>query len=476
MKNKKKIINLLLGPTLFAIVMLIVPDSVLNYNERIAIGTVFWAAFWWITMPVHIAVTGFLPIIINSVIPAMPMADILANYSGEIIVLFVGADLIGLAWSETELDKRLALKCLCLVGPSAAKQITVWLLIATIFSTFLANVVVVLILTQMALAMLRHCISGNIMEHAITHMILMCIVWGAGIGGMGTPLGGTMNLIPIEYMETLSGKEFMYGDWILRLLPFLVVVTAVELAWLLLTKPKGVRLEGTKEYFQEQYAKLPPLSAGQILSAGALAAAVGLSFVRDFFADLFPGLKPAYLFMLIGFALFFVPGGKGSGEKGTLLTWEKAEPKMSWGLYVMFAGALAIGRMVSETGAANTIGMQLTKLNLSGGFETVLLFVAFTIVIAEISSNTTSAAIMVPLVISVTQVLNLNPVPYIFILSAAFNTAYMMPTSVRAIAVGNGLPPTMLLRRGFVLTVLSGLAISVVGYVFLQCWSYFGTL
>lgn len=476
MKNNKKLWNLVMGPLLFAITVLLIPNTFMTFGEKIAIGSVIWVAYWWITVPVHIAVTGMLPVIINSVFPALPIEEILSNYSGELIVLFIGADLIGIAWSETELDKRLALKCLCLVGPSAIKQITVWLLISTIFSMILANVVVVIILTQMALAMLRNSLSGDIMKHQISRSILMCIVWGAGIGGMGTPLGGTMNLIPIEYIERLTGKEFMYSDWIGRMLPFLILVTLVELLYLFLTKPKGVRLEGTKEYFQKQYVQLPPLSKGQILSALALVIAVILSFVRDYFVDLLPGLKPAYIFLLIGFSLFFIPDGEKGEKRKALLTWETAEPKMSWGLYVMFAGGLAVGRMVSSTGAAHTLGLLLTEINLTGGFGTIFLFTTFTVVLAEISSNTTAAAIMVPLVISVTHILGLNPIPYLFIIAAAFNTAYMMPTSVRAIAIGNGLPATHLLRKGFMLTVLSAIVISLLGMVLLNSWTYFGTL
>lgn len=480
MKHKRTV-NLLLGPILFALSILLIPASVLTLNERVAIGTVVWMAFWWITMPIHITVTGLLPVAINAVFLAVPMNDVLANYSGEIIVLFMGADLIGLAWSENGLDKRLALKALCLVGPSATRQIIVWFLVATVFSMFLANIVVVIILTQMALAMLKNTLPGDVMKHEISYVILLCIAWGAGIGGMGTPLGGTMNLIPIEYIETYTGQEFMYGDWMTRLLPFMLIITVLCIGYMLATKPKGVVLEGTKEYFQEQYAKLPPLSSNQIISVVALLLAVVLSFVRDFFGDFLPGLKPAYIFMLIGLILFFIPKKKNAEQAAddggsALLNWESAEHKLSWGLYLMFAGGLAAGNMVSNTGAAMTIGELLTKFNLTGGFGTILLFVTFAVVLAEVSSNTASAAITVPIVMSVAQALELNPISYIFITSVAFNIAYMLPTSIRAVPIGNGVSPGYMFKRGLPLTVLSILLVSVLGLLCIQLWPYFGTL
>lgn len=477
--NTKRILNLILGPILFALSIFLIPGSILSMHERVAIGSVLWMAYWWITMPISITITGLLPVAINAIIPILPMSDVLANYSGEIIVLFMGADLIGLAWSASGLDKRLALKALCLVGPSATRQIIVWYLVATILSMFLANIVVVIILTQMALAMLRRALSGDVMKYEISRIILICIAWGAGIGGLGTPLGGTMNLIPIQYFEELTGKEFIYSNWITRLMPFLILLVVINLGYLLLVKPKGVRLEGTKEYFKEQYNQLPPMSRDEIISALALIAAVILSFVRDFFADQLPGLKPAYIFLLIGVIMFFIPKvvkDKENDSKTALLNWDSAERNLSWGLYLMFAGGLAVGKMVSDTGAALSIGQLLATLNLDGGFITILLFVAFAIILAEISSNTTSAAITVPIVISVTQALGLNPIPYIFIIAAAINVAYMMPTSIRAVAISNQVPASYLFSKGLILTIISIFAVSVLGYFFLGFWPYFGTL
>lgn len=59
--------------------------------------------------------------------------------------------------------------------------------------------------------------------------ILLAIVWGAGIGGFGSPLGGAANLVAISYLEKLTGQEFMYIDWVVRFLPLLVLVLLLNL-------------------------------------------------------------------------------------------------------------------------------------------------------------------------------------------------------------------------------------------------------
>ena len=88
MRNYKRLIHLLLGPVLFLLACFLLPHSVLpTFAERAAVGTVFWMAYWWVTGPVDYAVTAFLPIAINAVVPMAEMKVIISNYADETILL-----------------------------------------------------------------------------------------------------------------------------------------------------------------------------------------------------------------------------------------------------------------------------------------------------------------------------------------------------------------------------------------------------
>jgi di/tricarboxylate transporter len=50
--------NLVAGPALFAL-MHVIPAESLDPAARSAFGLLLWMAWWWITQPVHLAVTGF---------------------------------------------------------------------------------------------------------------------------------------------------------------------------------------------------------------------------------------------------------------------------------------------------------------------------------------------------------------------------------------------------------------------------------
>ena len=77
--NKKKLICGLLGPALFLLCWLALPASIFTTSaSRAAVGTVLWMAFWWITAPVDLAVTAFLPIGLNALLQMADMSTVIA--------------------------------------------------------------------------------------------------------------------------------------------------------------------------------------------------------------------------------------------------------------------------------------------------------------------------------------------------------------------------------------------------------------
>ncbi len=302
--------------------------------------------------------------------------------------------------------------------------------------------------------------------------ILLAITWGAGIGGFGTPLGGAANLVAINYLEGMSGHEFMYIDWVVRFLPFLVVILVLNLLFLFSLKLPVDRIEGSKDYFTEMYKTLGRMKASEWISLFLFLAATLLSFLRPLYAELLPGMKPAYVFLTLSLLTFLIEDDAGK----PLMTWDKAEKAVMWGMLFLFAGGLALGKLVTGTNAAAKIAQMIAEGNLAGGLGTIFIFVLFACGLSEISSNTAAAAIAVPVVASITTALGLDPIPYLLVVIVAFNCAYILPISIRAIPIGYGLEPNALLREGSKLAMLSVLAITEVGYLLMKFWPLFSSL
>lgn len=196
-----------------------------------------------------------------------------------------------------------------------------------------------------------------------------------------------------------------------------------------------------------------------------------LCFTRDLYSAYLPGLKPAYAFLICGILTFVISKKEG----GPLNTWDHASREVGWGLIYMCGGGMAIGFMLSDTGAIEGFSEIISTFPLSGGFGTFLVFSAFTVLLSEISNNTSAAAISIPIVISICSGLGLNPLPYLYTVIAAFNCAYMLPTTIRAIPVGMGLAPKYLLKKGSLLTVCSILITALTGYLLTCLWPAFSS-
>ena len=119
-------------------------------------------------------------------------------------------------------------------------------------------------------------LQENITNNPIATPILLALVWGAGFGGFGSPLGGASNLVAISYLEKLTGQEFMYVDWIIRFLPLLFIILLFILAFLLRLPMPIAHLEGGKEYFRSVYAELGPMKKGEKLGLWLFALATVL--------------------------------------------------------------------------------------------------------------------------------------------------------------------------------------------------------
>ncbi len=474
MKNKKRLIQLILGPTLYLLVSFgLGKTGITDYTAAKGIGTALWMIYWWVARPVDITVTALLPGVINALFNIVPMEDVISQYASSSIILIFGSCLLTAPWSEIGLDRRISLKALSLIGPSMKSQITVWLVAAVVLSNMMPNVVVVAIFTPIAVSMLAAAGYEDIKSCEAATPILCAIAWGSQVGGAGTPLGGAMNITAIKFIEDFTGSEFMYVDWITRMLPYTIIATAAVLATMLLKPMKTSSLSGTKEYFEKCYQELGPMKKDEKVSLVLFVIAMLGSFLRPLYADLLPGVVPAYLFLILGCVNFVIISAE---KKDMLLTWEKAQTEVMWGMLLLFAGGLALGQILTGSGANDTIAAFVSNMNLSGGFGTVLIFAVFACVISEMTNSTVSAAVTLPIVISVTQKMGLNPIPYIFTTAMAMNFESILPVSVRAIPVSYGLDPSKLMKNGIVVALVRMFVAVVVGYITMLIWSGFSVL
>jgi sodium-dependent dicarboxylate transporter 2/3/5 len=464
-------LHLAAGPLAFAAIALL--PAALTYPIRCSLGLLVWMAWWWIARPVHLAVTGLLPLVVPALFNFVPLGQVLPAYADELIILLVGANILSVAWQRWGLDKRIALASLLGAGTSAMRQVLVWYSVSALLATLLPRSVVAAALIPIVIAMLRYIGITDLWNSPFATALVLAIAWGASVGGFLTPMGGAPNLLAMKFVEdTVTHHEFLFVTWVTRLLPLSIATIVCLLVYMRFAfKPEMREAPGSRDFFIAERKALGPMSAAEKWSLALFTAATALAFARQLYSSTLPALTPAFAFLLFGI-LCFVVRSKGA----QLLTWEFAQSQMMWGLFYVFAGGTALGAILNNTGTAAYLAGLLLPYAGDGGLTAMVVLCGLTMVIAQVVSNVATVAITTPIAISVFADRGINPMPFVYAMIAAGHCGFMLPSSAgsSAIAAGYGVNLKTMFLKGFWAAVLALVVIVAVAYVSLLVWPGFG--
>ena len=305
--------------------------------------------------------------------------------------------------------------------------------------------------------------------------LMLVITYGITVGGLLLPIGSPPNLIGRELLQDETGEPITFFEWFVMALPIVILMfIAVVLVVMLMNRPEVKEVDGIEEYVADERRKLGPLSRGEkntlivlglALIGWFLPGVVGVIAGDD--SDAYTQVSEAAnegVVAIIAAALLFVLPLDWARRKFTL-NWNDAA-RIDWGTVILFGGGIVLGTMLSETGLAEEMGQSISDgLGVSSLFGITVVIVIIAVLISETTSNTASAAIVVPIAISIAAAQDLNPtIPALAAIFAA-NYGFMLPVSTppNAIVYSSGLIPiTRMLKAGAVFDVI-GAVLCVAG-------------
>ena len=433
----------------------------LSHDASVTLGVTVVTALWWMTESVAIHIASLVPIALLPLFGVLPAKTAVAqSYGHPLILLLLGGFFVERdgAWRSSspghwngagvwrrERGRVIRPRALVLGFMLAASMLSMWI----------SNTATVLMLLPISLAVLQ---SGG-RDPKVTFLaapLMMAIAYSASVGGLGSPIGTPPNLVFLEQYEEVTGTPMSFTRWMSFGVP--VVLVMIPLMWLWLGRSLGESFIGVAKGREVRPAERRMLVVFSITALGWM---TRLEPWRVEFMVWLEQANDASVAFLGVIALFLIPDGSG-----------RAPPRLgivqgcSVGVLLLFGGGICLAAGIKDSGLSEIIAGSLSGLGSLPLPVLVLTICFFMTFLTELTSNTASTILVMPILASVALSNDLDPAVVMLPAALSASCAFMLPvaTAPNAVVFASGhLTVPRMMREGVVLNLI-GVLIS------LYCW------
>jgi solute carrier family 13 (sodium-dependent dicarboxylate transporter), member 2/3/5 len=453
----------LLGCGVFAAaVVAAAPDT---GSLRIGLGLLAFIGSLWMTQALHLSFTALLVPLLAVLGGVLTVREALAAFAQPVIFLFLGGFALAAALARHGLDQALARTMLRLARGRAATAVLLLFGLTALLSMWISNTATAAMMLPLALGLLpvqparpdERTHEGAVASEPLSArrtraFVLLGLAYSASIGGMGTLVGSPPNAIAAAQVG------IGFAQWLAMGLPLVAVLLPLMIGllylllrprWTGLCAPAGLPGEGKNR--EVATAQAWHWSRERVLTLGIFGLTVtGWVLGTPLARWLGIGADIDTLFALGAIVLLGATG---------VLRWDDMERQTQWGVLLLFGGGLTLSQIMTTTGSSDFLAQAL--IHWVADVPTllvVLALVAFVVMLTELVSNTASAALIIPIALSMAPAWGLNPVAVAAAVALAASCAFMLPvaTPPNAIVFGSGqVPQATMMRVGIALNLVA---------------------
>jgi len=327
--------------------------------------------------------------------------------------------------------------------------------------------------------------------------LMICVPFGASIGGVATLTGSDTNLILSGTLPTIFPKAppVSFAQWLVYCFPnslimFLLSYAYMQFFYFGIPKfgaKKSEAEERTEKLIDRELKKLGAMKQDELIMALVFALTVLLWLLRDpgfvpGWAQWFthdengaPYVSDATVAVTMAVICYMLPsvsprfklfGNPFSKSSKALLDWKSTEKTLPWGVLILIGGGFALAEASSDewSGFSSWCADKLTVLEALPTWVICLIVSTASIFLTEITSNTATAALFIPILCQLAVGLEVNPYYLTVPATMGCSLAFMLPvaTPPNAIAFGYGhLKVVDMVKCGIALNILGVILINV---------------
>ncbi len=415
-----------------------------------------FTAILWVTEAIPIPAASLIPFALFPFAGVLSHKEVASALGSHVILLLMGGFMLSKSLEKSGVHKRLAVYMVKLAGGNSGRRVVIGFMLASaLLSMWISNTATVLMLIPIALAVIQ-----DSDDDAMGIALIMGIAYAASLGGIGTPIGTPPNIIFMSVYQETTGKEIDFIAWMKIALPIVIIGIPLMAFWL------------TRHLSSNQKFNLPEIGAWHSAEKRVLVVfgLIAMAWItRRIWSEWFnlSTVGDSTIALLGVVLMFIIPSGK---KDDTLLDWKTAQD-IPWGMLLLFAGGIAIAKAFTASGLSDQLGSALTSLSSLPLWALILSVSLFVTFLTEITSNTATATLLMPVLASAGIAAGVDPKLLMIPAAISASCAFMLPvaTAPNAIAYGTGkFHIKDMAREGFVLNIGIAFLVSGVCYFLLR--------
>ncbi|XP_043231308.1 solute carrier family 13 member 5-like [Amphibalanus amphitrite] len=466
-------------------------------------------AVYWMTEALPIQVTALLPVVLFPITGVLTTKEVCGQYMTSANMLFFGGLMVAAAVEHSNLHLRIALRVLSLMGTGIKWLMLGFMGVTMFLSMWISNTATTAMMAPIIERLVNILVEPSadeedqeqgakgsmaplrpplgVTRRQLSTALYISVAYAANCGGTGTLTGTNPNLVLKGQLDELFGAEtgLTYANFMLFGVPSMLLCTLLAWIWLVILflgikqfwcckDEDSSQFAEVKRSLQQRYRDLGPMSFHEGMVLFLFVVLVLLWFLRSprfipGWAELFPtaisDATPAIFIVVLmfiipakpNFAFWSATSRDQTKVSQGLLTWKAVHEKVPWGVLVLLGGGFAMARAAKDSGLSVLIGDRLSFAFDLPPAALVFIVCLFTAMVTEVSSNTATATVLLPVLAAAAQDAGVNPIYLMLPTTMTCSYAFMLPVATPPNAIvhqAGGLKTKDMIRAGALMNVL----------------------
>jgi solute carrier family 13 (sodium-dependent dicarboxylate transporter), member 2/3/5 len=375
----------------------------------------------WSTNLIPLSITSLLAIASVPLLGIMDASQAYSYFGNKAVFFILGVFILSAAMIACGLSTRISIWIMEHWSGTPGQLITSIYCFAAFSSCFMSEHAVAVILFPIIYEIAQ---SLNLKRDnsVFGKSMYFAMAWGCIIGGAMTVLGGGRVLLGVEMLEKATAGQQTLGILQYTKLSFPLVMLLLAGGWVALKVlfPSDIQnIDPVRKALKQKATIMGKLT----FQEKGIALVMGATLFFWFgYGDQFGIANIAIISIVLLFVL-------------NLITWKMVEAHINWAIVLMYGGAICLGEVMSESGAALWLASQIFSGLIESSTVFLLVIALLSTLFTTFMSNSAVIAILLPTAISMSPAYGINPAVATMTVILPSNFAFILPIATPASAL-----------------------------------------